>query len=290
MPLLKTSSQNLVLAAAHRAERADIGSTAIWHYQSSDPKAKILMVHGFRGNHLGLSAQAGSLVDYQVAIPDLPGYGKSAELAGEHNLENYGAWLRGLVAQLGEDWIVLGHSFGSLVVASAVSQGMRCRAIVLQNPITSRAQEQKNPANWIADFFYRFTASSGNLGSALLRSAVVVRFMSIAMATTKNLRLRSWIHDQHHRYFSNYRSDRVAHEGYKAAASGSVMDSAGDFSVPVLLIAGEKDLIAPLKNQVEAQQKIASAELVVVPKVGHLTHYESAVEVAEAIEGFVAKL
>lgn len=290
MPLLKTSSQNLVLAAAQRAVRADIGSTAIWHYASSIPKAKILMIHGFRGNHLGLTAQTGALVDFQIAIPDLPGYGKSVEFDGEHNLDNYGAWLKSLVFKLGEDWIVLGHSFGSLVVANAVSQGMKCRGIVLQNPITARASEQSNAANWIADSFYRFTARTGVIGSALLRSAVVVRFMSVAMATTKNLKLRSWIHDQHHRYFSNYRIDRVAHEGYQAASAGNVMDSAADFSVPVLMIAGEKDLIAPLNNQLKAQQRIASAELVIVPKVGHLTHYEAPVEVATAIEEFLAKL
>jgi pimeloyl-ACP methyl ester carboxylesterase len=290
MPLLKTSTPNLVLAAARRAQRSDIGSTAIWHYPAEQPKAKILMVHGFRGNHLGLSAQTGCLSDYQIAIPDLPGYGKSEEFAGLHHLDAYGTWLKDLVSKLGEDWVVLGHSFGSLVVANAASKGMRCKAILLQNPITTRASDQKSIANWVADSFYRVCSNLGQTGSALLRSAVVVRIMSIAMTTSRNLRLRSFIHDQHHRFFSNYRSDRVAYEGYQAASTSNVMDYVEYFNQPVLIMAGEKDSIAPLGNQVLAQQNIASAELVVIPKVGHLTHYETPVEIATAIDEFLDRL
>lgn len=288
--MLKTSTPNLVEAAAARAERADIGQTAIWHYRSENSKAKILMIHGFRGNHLGLSAQTGSLSDFHIAIPDLPGYGKSQEFDGVHNLDAYGIWLADLVSKLGDDWIVLGHSFGSLVVANAASKGMRCRAVVLQNPITTRASDQKNLANWIADTFYKFCSNSGDIGSALLRSAIVVRVMSIAMTRTWNLRLRSFIHDQHHRYFSNYRSDRVAYEGYQAASRSSVMDYLEHLTQPVLILAGENDSIAPLANQVIAQQKIASAELVVIPKVGHLTHYETPIDIAVAIDDFLDRL
>ena len=248
------------------------------------------MVHGFRGNHLGLGAQTGSLSDYQIAIPDLPGYGKSEEFAGVHDLDAYGNWLKDLVSELGDDWVVLGHSFGSLVVANAVSKGMNGRAVLLQNPITTRASEQRGIANWLADSFYSTCANLGLAGSALLRSAVVVRVMSIAMTTSWDWRLRSFIHDQHHRYFSNYRSDRVAYEGYRAASTSNVMDYVESFKQPVLIMAGEKDSIAPLGNQVLAQQRIASAELVVIPKVGHLTHYEAPVEIATAIDEFLGRL
>lgn len=288
--MLKTSTKALSALAAERAERSDIGSTAIWHYSVENPKAKILMIHGFRGTHLGLTPQCGALAKFHVAIPDLPGYGKSHEFTDEHSLENYGLWLKNLVNNLGEDWIVLGHSFGSLVVANALGQGMRPKAVILQNPITTRASDNQSVANTVADSFYKFCAATGWFGSALLRSAVIVRMMSIAMTTTSNLQLRSWIHGQHHKYFSSYRADRVAFEGYQAAAAGNVLDYLADFSSPTLLIAGEKDIIAPLANQIVAQQKMASAELTVIEKVGHLTHYETPIEVAEAIEEFVGKL
>jgi pimeloyl-ACP methyl ester carboxylesterase len=289
MPVLNLPAPTLATLAAERGHRADMGTTAIWHYPSGEPKGKLLFIHGFRGDHHGLAAIAGALVDYQVLIPDLPGYGKTSELQ-KHDLESYANWLIGLVDQIGSDVVVIGHSFGSLVVSKAVSQGMQARAIVLQNPITTRSSEQNDLANKIARSFYSLAMSLGRLGSGLLRSWLVVRVMSVAMATSKSLRLRSWIHNQHHQHFSTYRSDRVAHEGFATASASSVLDFAKDFNVPTLLIAGEKDLIAPLANQIKLQALIAGSKLEIMPSVGHLTHYESSAEVGMAIDKFLGEL
>jgi pimeloyl-ACP methyl ester carboxylesterase len=289
MPVLNLPAPTLASLAADRGYRADIGDTAIWHYPAADAKGKLLFIHGFRGDHHGLAAIAGSLVDYEVLIPDLPGYGKTPELP-RHDLDSYANWLIELVAQIGMDVVVVGHSFGSLVVSRAVSKGLRARAIVLQNPITTRSSEQNDLANRIARGFYSLAVSLGRLGSGLLRSWLVVRVMSIAMATSKSLKLRSWIHGQHHQHFSTYRSDRVAHEGFAAASASNVLDFAHDFKLPTLLIAGENDLIAPLANQIKLQTMIAGSKLEIMPKVGHLTHYESAAEVGQAIDKFLGEL
>jgi len=289
MPVLNLPAPTLATLAAERGYRADIGNTAVWHYPAAEPKGKLLFIHGFRGDHHGLAAIAGSLVDYDVLIPDLPGYGKTPELQ-KHDLESYANWLIELVGEIGSDVVVIGHSFGSLVVSKAVSKGLQARAIVLQNPITTRSSEQNDLANKIARSFYSLAVSLGRLGSGLLRSWLVVRVMSVAMATSKNLKLRSWIHNQHHQHFSTYRSDRVAHEGFAAASSSSVLDFAKDFKLPTLLIAGENDLIAPLANQIKLQGLIAGSKLEIMPSVGHLTHYESAAEVGIAIDKFLGEL
>jgi len=289
MPVLNLPAPTLADLAMDRAFREDIGSTAIWHYPAKESKGKLLFIHGFRGDHHGLSATAAALVDYEVLIPDLPGYGKTAELE-KHDLESYADWLTNLVDQIGPDVVVLGHSFGSLVVSKAVSKGLQAKAIVLQNPITTRSSDQYDLANKIARGFYSIAISLGRVGSALLRSWIVVRVMSVAMATSKNFKLRSWIHGQHHQHFSTYRSDRVAHEGFAAASGSSVLDFAKDFTLPTLLIAGENDLIAPLANQIKLQGLIPGSKLEIMPSVGHLTHYESAAEVAIAIDKFLGEL
>ena len=289
MPVLKLSAPALAKLAAERSHRKDVGGTAIWHYPATEPKGRLLFIHGFRGDHNGLSATAGALVDYEVLIPDLPGYGKTAELES-HDLDGYAKWLISLVNELGGDLVVVGHSFGSLVVSKAVSQGLKAKAIVLQNPITTRSSEQTDIANRLARSFYGLATSLGRVGSALLRSWLVVRVMSVAMATSKSPKLRSWIHGQHHRHFSTYRSDRVAHEGFAAASNSSVLDFAASFQLPTLLIAGERDLIAPLGNQVKLQGMIAGSKLEVIQGVGHLTHYEAAADVAVAIENFLGEL
>jgi pimeloyl-ACP methyl ester carboxylesterase len=289
MPYLKLPAPVLAELAAKRGYREDIGATAVWHYPGQNSKGTLLFIHGFRGDHHGLSASAGAMVDYDVLIPDLPGYGKTAELES-HDLESYGRWLLGLVSKIGPDVVVLGHSFGSLVVSQAVSQGLVAKAIVLQNPITTRSDQQKDFANRLARGFYAFAIAMGKLGSAFLRSWLVVQVMSVAMTTSKSAKLRGWIHGQHQRHFSTYRSDRVAHEGFAAASSSSVLDFASAFKLPTLLIAGEKDLIAPLANQSKLQSMIPGAKLEIMDGVGHLTHYESAAEVAAAIDKFLGEL
>jgi pimeloyl-ACP methyl ester carboxylesterase len=106
--------------AQSRAHRSDVGTTATWHYPGDGPT--IVLVHGFRGDHHGLSAIAGALHDFNVVIPDLPGYGRSPVFAGTHDLDAYGRWLITFLAELGGNPYVLGHSFGSLIALEAASR------------------------------------------------------------------------------------------------------------------------------------------------------------------------
>ncbi len=62
---------------------------------------------------------------------------------------------------------------------------------------------------------------------------------------------------------------------------------AGKLTLPVLLIAGEKDEIATLPNQHKLMKRLPDAKLEVIPDVGHLIHYETPVPAAEAIRTFL---
>ena len=266
--------------AQSRAHRSDVGSTATWHYPGDGPT--VVLVHGFRGDHHGLSAIAGALGDLNVVIPDLPGYGRTPMLKGIHDLDGYAKWLKDFLSELGGNPFVLGHSFGSLVLARAHSLGLRTPGTILLNPITTTASNTL--AGKLAGAFYAL-GKLGRFGSHLLRSAAVVRAMSVGMATTGDFKLRAFIHDQHLTYFSNYLEDRVAHEGFEAANSSNVLADAASLPKKLLVIAGEKDFIAPLAGQLKLQ-KATGARLETLP-VGHLTHYESPNEVAALTREFV---
>jgi pimeloyl-ACP methyl ester carboxylesterase len=52
------------------------GTTAYWTYPASgDRIGRIVFIHGYRGNHHGLEAIAGGLPNFEIVIPDLPGFG-----------------------------------------------------------------------------------------------------------------------------------------------------------------------------------------------------------------------
>ena len=280
MQLLKTSPKELFALAKKRSSRVDVGSTANWIVAGSGPR--ILFVHGFRGDHNGLMPIAGALQDLEVWAPDLPGYGKTSEFDAEHNLENYGLWLRTFVDEAEDFDLVLGHSFGSLVVASALNQGLKAKTVLL-NPITSRATEIGGLGQSLAQRYYEVGAKR----PALLSAPLVVRGMSMLLTKSVNPGIRSFAHTQHAQHFSSYRSTRVVVEGFKAASSGSVTDFQGGLQGELLMIAGQQDIVAPVAKTIELHEQLPNSQLEVIPKVGHLTHYETPLAVAMAVERFV---
>jgi pimeloyl-ACP methyl ester carboxylesterase len=273
----------LFALAEARSIRADVSDTAVW--TMSGNHQRVLFVHGFRGDHHGLQAVAGALEDLTVVSPDLPGFGKSAELE-QHNLSSYADWLTDFYASTGPYDLLVGHSFGTLVVAKAIADGLSAKKVCLINPITTRGSTSKSIGNRLAEMYYRL-GKNKTLGSWLISSGLVTRSMSIGLTKTKNRRTRSFIHEQHSRYFSSYQSTRVAIEGFHAANSGSVFDYVDSLTGPILLIAGSHDAVAPIAEQRRLNEVLRDSELVVLEKVGHLSHYEKPAEIAIAITKFL---
>ncbi len=245
----------------------------------------MLFIHGFRGDHHGLQAVAGALADLTVVSPDLPGFGKSAELE-HHDLSSYSDWLIDFYTSTGPYDLVVGHSFGTLVVTKAISNGLSAKKVCLINPITTRGSTSKSLSNRLAEIYYRI-GKNKILGSWLMSSGLVTRAMSIGLTKTKRASTRRFIHAQHASYFSSYKSNRVAIEGFQAANSGSVFDYADALTGSILLIAGSQDAVAPISEQKRLNEVLPNSELVVLKKVGHLSHYERPVEIATAITNFL---
>ena len=102
-------------------------STHYWDYGDPAAPTTIVMVHGFRGDHHGLEPVVAQLSGYRIISPDLPGFGESGPLTEvSHDIPGYGAWLGEFVAQLelSGPVVILGHSFGSIIVSGAVAAGL----------------------------------------------------------------------------------------------------------------------------------------------------------------------
>ncbi|MDN5794096.1 MAG: alpha/beta fold hydrolase, partial [Brevibacterium aurantiacum] len=100
--------------------------TAAWVHSSGSSARPVLMVHGFRGDHHGMDLIAGAIRDRDVIVGDLPGFGLTPPLATGLSLDAYCDHLAGLVAEVTRRWqaapIVLGHSFGSILVAHTAAR------------------------------------------------------------------------------------------------------------------------------------------------------------------------
>lgn len=267
------------------------GTTAYWEYGDADASTEtLLVVHGYRGDHHGLEPVIAFLEGVRVISPDLPGFGETPPLDGvAHDIEAYADWLAEFAAAVAPGAPLLGHSFGSIVVAAAAAGGLDTPRVILVNPIGAPALEgPRGILTRLAVFYYWAGAKLPRpLGDALLRNRLIVRVMSVSMAKTRDPRLRAFIHDQHDAYFSLFGDRDVLHEGFVASVSNDVRRFAPDIAQPTLLIAAEKDDITPIEAERHLQTLFPRAELVEIPDVGHLIHYETPQQAAAAIRRFL---
>ncbi|WP_245569542.1 alpha/beta fold hydrolase [Agrococcus lahaulensis] len=288
----RPSPYRALLDALPQRERAidvDGVRTALFEYGEPDA-TPILFVHGFRGDHHGLEPIAAHLPGMRVIIPDLPGFGESDALSTA-SIDAYAAWLRALVASEAPGAAVLGHSFGSIVVAHAAASGLDASRIVLVNPIATPALSGPNRlGSALALGYYRVAAAlPERAGLTLLGAPPIVRGMSAFMAKTRDGGLRAWIHGQHDAYFSSYASRRSVLEAFDASIRHTVSEVAARIAQPVQLIAADRDDITPLREQHRLRARFPDARLAVLRGTGHLVHYERPREAAAVIRRFLAE-
>lgn len=295
---MTNKSAQLALAASRRGharlQTIDGELTKYWFYPAKTTAAKtIIFIHGYRGNHRGLEAIAGALEDFEIFIPDLPGFGASAPLGGEHSIAHYSKWLDKFIhgLNLSAKPILLGHSFGTIVSSHFAATNPRSISkLVLVNPVSAPALEgPKAGLTKIAMLFFWLAAKLPvTTADWLLKSWPMVRGMSIVMTKSKDKTLRAWVHRQHDDNFNDFAELRVAIEGYHASISSCVADFAASFEMPTMFIAGDRDDITSVAQQQKtfATVKANESRLEVIHGVGHLTHYETPERVADLIRSF----
>lgn len=291
MPVSSPYAERLAAIPVERRSAAALGgTTSYWVYGPADAEITVLAVHGFRGEHHGLEPVVAHLPGVRVVMPDLPGFGETAPIPGRtHDLSLYAEWLRAFAAEAAPGAVVLGHSFGSIVASAAVAGGLPTPRLVLVNPIGAPALE--GPRGLMTRLAVLYYAAGAKLperaGTALLRNGLIVRVMSETMAKTRDKEVRAFVNDQHDTYFSRFADRDVLHDAFVASVSHDVREFAGHIAQPVLLVAAQKDDITPIDKVRSLARLFARAELVEIPDVGHLIHYETPQAAAEAIARFL---
>lgn len=263
-----------------------------WVYHNDKPHT-IYMIHGFRGTHHGLLDIIRALPDYRIVIPDLPGFGDSTPMTSDrHDIAGYTKFVQQFVHELQpkEKPTLLGHSFGSIVAASVAANSPELfDKLILVNAIASPAL--KGPRKILslgAKLYYRAGgALPERAGRRLLGSRAMVKVTSVLLTKTKDSALKADIHRHHLRHFSSFQTRKALLEAFDASIENTATDFAPYIQLPTLLVAGAVDDVAPLKGQLEIEQLLPIARLVVVQDVGHLIHREAPKEAAEAISSFL---
>ena len=262
-----------------------------WVYGPSQGAPVIIAIHGFRGTHHGLERIIEQLPDYTVIAPDLPGFGDSTPMEDiAHDIDGYAelfAQFIPIVTGPRDNVILLGHSFGSIVAAKLVADGgTNAKKLILINPIA----KQPHIVGRLGSILY--FAVGGTLSEHRARKyfgwPVAINALSLQMTKTRHRPTREYVKDQHLTHFSRYSTKQTLRESFQASVTRTVGEYASKIKIPTLLIAGERDEIAPLKSQLELYKSLDTpTELAVIPNVGHLVHYETPTEVATYITAFI---
>lgn len=267
------------------------GSTVhYWAYGPNKGAPVIVMIHGFRGTHHGLERIIGHVPGYTVIAPDLPGYGDSTPMDGPHDIDGYADLITEFIPKVtrpDEPVYLLGHSFGSIVAAKvAADSGLHFNGLVLVNPIARRPHVVGRLAS-IA-YFALGGALSEKRARKYFSLPLAVNAMSLQLTKSYSRDTRRYVKAQHLEHFSKYATKRTLRESFNASVTHAASEYVDRITIPVLLIAGERDEIAPLKTQYAMYaQMTAPVELAVIERVGHLTHYEKPAEVADFIKAFI---
>jgi pimeloyl-ACP methyl ester carboxylesterase len=267
-------------------------TTRYWEYGSVTSPLQLVMIHGFRGDHHGLEPIVAELgPDVHVIIPDLPGFGSSQALPSPAGITAYASWLIAFLSLLpgGEQSVVLGHSFGSIVVGAAAASDLVNERIILINPIAANALKgPRGLMTRLAVLYYKAAAAlPEKAGFALLKNKLIVRVMSNTMAKTQDSNLREWIHEQHDEYFSVFESRDSVLEAFEASVSNDVGQFAPRITQELLMLVADRDDITALPEQKELAAKIPGARIEIVNGVGHLVHYEAPDFAAQHIRDFL---
>ncbi len=266
--------------------------TRWWEFGPADAEGTILAVHGFRGDHHGLQRIIDRLPAYRVVSPDLPGFGESGPLPHRHTIRGYADWLVDFAAATSarrRPFTILGHSFGTIVVAAALDRGLVPDRVILVNPIASPAMRGPKAAGAaITAAWYRAARIlPERAGTAFLSAPWLVDLMSLLTTTTHDRGLRRWIKEEHRRYFSGFATRDSVVEGFEASISDHVGAHVAAFTAPTLLVAADRDQITRLDDVEALRTAIPDARLTVLGGVGHLIHYERPAEAAAAIRAFL---
>lgn len=266
-----------------------------WVYHPDAPRT-IVMIHGFTGSHEGFQYIMPNLPHLRFIIPDLPGFGESDLLDREQwSIDALARTLNEFVVSLNLDRppYLMGHSMGGLVVASMLAQaapGLYDKQAILLSPVPTaiRRNDSRRPGAILGALQYRIGHRAGKAGELLVKSRPISRALTKFIMTTTDRQLQSEIYQHHFKNLDYISSIEFYSTLYTDINRRGAIDYAEQLkSYRLLLISGKKDAVTPVAEQQKLVQAAEAEQFIVIPGVGHLTHYESPREVAAAIKQFI---
>lgn len=246
-------------------------------------KKTILLIHGLRGDHHGLTDLAKELEQkgYEVINPDLPGSGTRAELT-QKNLDGYADWFHKKYGN--KNYYIMSHSMGSIIVSHYLQKYPRDkvqRRVIFVSPIfrTKAGQRTSNVLYILASGALHILPKKPRYG--FMRSKPVSFCISHFLTADKTQQKR--IDQLHYKYSGRFASaDSLLADMKISMKEQTILPDKKE----VLYIIGNKDRLTKTKLA-RARAAEQEADYTEIADTGHLINYEQPAALAEAIDDFI---
>ncbi len=242
----------------------------------------VVFVHGLVGDFTHFEHVVKPLAGrFRVAGLDLPGCGLSYKPTARHSIKRYAETLLEWMDERGMHRATLvGHSAGGQVVAqAALLAPERASRIVLIGAAGMRRYPAITP--WLARAVMQpwlLSRTLDRLAMPLLDRVFVAR----------NAYTRKFVKDSLDRPIHPTIDEmaQVFHDLVPDLLEPTILENAHRFTMPVLVVWGERDRLIPQESAAEVAAKLPRVMMKVIPGCGHLPMIECPDEVVRTLEGF----
>ena len=193
---------------------------------------------------------------YNVYIPDLPGFGKSADPGYILNLRELSEALCAFIETLGlVNPILLGNSFGChIIIDYLVNHGMQAKNIILTGPTID--EERRTLGQQVKMWFKNAAKEPLSL-------------LPLVVKDYLHCGIRRFIRTIHY------------------ALEDEVEKKLPEITLPTLIVRGEEDQLTLEKWARKICSLIPGAYLATIPDKGHATNYSAPKELAQLVHHFI---
>jgi pimeloyl-ACP methyl ester carboxylesterase len=252
-------------------------------YRESGSGPPVVLLHAFPLSAAMWEHQYGPLGGVSRLItPDLPGFGRSPAAQREPSVDLMADEVKGLLAQLGLDAVVLGGlSMGGYVTMAFLRRHPeRVRAIVLAD---TKAGADTEAAR----------ANRERIAEAILAdgdTAALAEELLPTLVGETTLQSRPGVVELVRSDICASEPTAVAWAQRAMAARPDSVDTLRKARLPALVIVGEEDVLTPAAEAEAMASVLPHAELVRIPRAGHLSALEHPTAFNDAIMSWLSNL
>jgi 3-oxoadipate enol-lactonase len=216
--------------------------------------------------------------DFQVVVPDLRGAGESPKPPGPYSLQDFVDDLRELAERLRlAPAALVGHSFGgSIVLEYAAQHPDGVSAVVAVGAPTELPKQNREAMRARAETVERE-------GMDAVAETVATNGTAPSFREERPDEFRGYVELLAGADPAGYAA------ACRAIADLDIGDHLSRIAAPVLLVAGDRDGVAPPDLNRRNAERIPGATFVEVPDCGHIVPWEKPQELLQAVRPFLAE-